>query len=233
MELESTTPSVRIVPNPTYGRDHPEDGEYEKNLIKIAVAGDSACGKTSILRRLQTGNFCRGVKATVSVDLVVLRLAWSDGRRAKIMLFDMVGDDRFRPHQPCNFMGGIEAAMMVFDCKRPETYKSFDIWQRRLDLDIGEDHRRVVLCNKVDRLSGSERVNTMALDWMAGARETYGGKFFWTSAVTGEGCLEALAYLARKILRERSKKKIVEHRAEMARLGYTNGTLEPRSRCCK
>jgi len=226
---------VRVLAGSGLSANEAENAEYERNLVKVAVAGDSACGKTSILRWLQLGECCVKVRATVAVDMVILRLHYPTGRRAKVVLYDMVGDDRFRPYQRCNMFGGIEGVMMVFDTKRPETFRSLAIWERRLDLDNDEQrYRKVVCANKSDLISDTARRSELALSWSSDARTEHSAKYFWTSAKSGENCVESLAYLVDRILRDRAKKEIIEHRNMRLELGMPKeGLAERRSkRCC-
>jgi len=208
--------------------------EYDRNQVKICVAGDSSCGKTSILSRLKDGVFMSHSRSTISVDLVIVRLRMRSGKRVKVMLYDMVGDDRFRLHSPLNVISGVEGVMLVFDPKRPETFTSLALWRKRLDLDIGDEYKKVVMCNKSDLLSDSARSSELSQQWIEHSKDSYHCKLFFASAKDGENLTEGLGYLLQRILRKRAKEDIVDHRQNLRRIGIDSGQrVEQKSKCCK
>jgi GTP-binding protein EngB required for normal cell division len=64
-------------------------------VVKISLLGDSACGKSSILRRFTGEAFAPTMAATVGIDFRERKMKWQDSegttRRVKCLVWDTAG----------------------------------------------------------------------------------------------------------------------------------------------
>lgn len=101
------------------------------NTYKIVIVGESAVGKTSLLRRYHENKFNNEYQRTLGVEVYPLCLNHSKGDQYTLNVWDLDGD----ASQDKNFDGyvrGARAAMVVFDVTRPETYARVPHWIEKL-----------------------------------------------------------------------------------------------------
>jgi GTPase SAR1 family protein len=60
-------------------------------MIKILVIGNSASGKTSIIRRFVSNSFDPNYNATVACDFQLKILKFDDGNEIRLQLWDIMG----------------------------------------------------------------------------------------------------------------------------------------------
>ena len=166
-------------------------------MIKVPLLGEAAVGKTSIAKYLSGGVFREDYELTVGVDIFIRFLQY-DGLTFKLLLWDIAGQRRFSPLRKI-FYRGAKGALVVFDITRPETFKMIPSWIN--DLQKHEPNTPFVLVgNKLDL--ESRRV----IDRDSGEKlaRYYNTAYFETSAKTGEGVLEAVRYLIKRIALKRA-----------------------------
>ena len=203
------------------------DGASARDLISVVVAGDSGCGKSSLLERIAHDTFSAATRSTVSVDIVVKSVRLADGRRARIRFFDLVGQDIAQPYQATPFYKGAEVVLAVFDCKRPETFDSLCRWKQRLAMDLGPGFCFVVVCNKADLLMLSE-FETISEKYSAeSATRLNADAFITVSAKTGLRCETLVSDFVKEIL---SRRPASDSRHEIVDLAAAASTRRGSSR---
>lgn len=196
-----------------------EHDEYDRNFITIVVAGDSECGKTSLLERIARNTFSASTKSTVFIDIIMKRVRLADGRRAKLKFLDMVGQDITRPYQPAPFHKGADVVLAVFDCTRPETFKSLYRWKQRLNMDLVPGFYFVVVCNKTDMLNTDEEFRRVCDLYCSEASNNLNcDAFIMVSAKSGFNCDLMIADVVKEML---DRKPASEARASLVQVSST------------
>ncbi|XP_027751809.1 ras-related protein Rab-18-B-like isoform X2 [Empidonax traillii] len=72
--------------------------------LKLLLVGDSAVGKSSLLRRFTDGAFEPSLKPTIGVDFRVKKMV-VDGHAVQLAIWDTAGQERFRTLTPSYYRG--------------------------------------------------------------------------------------------------------------------------------
>lgn len=94
--------------------------------FKILMLGDASVGKTTLSERYITGVFNPDLKVTVGVEFFIKNLNVF-GKRVKLQIWDMGGEDRFRFLLPTYCLGS-SGAIFLYDITRPSTLESNHAW---------------------------------------------------------------------------------------------------------
>ena len=159
-------------------------------VIKVVVAGDSAVGKTSLIRRYCEGKFEHTRVTTIGVDFQTQTVELPE-RTVKLSIWDMAGQDRFAVVRSA-FYRGSRAAVLVYDVTDPQTLADLVRWREEI-LTAVQEQPFLVVGNKVDleRVVTEEKGKVFA--------ESIGALYLETSALTGSGVpglFQGLAMLA-------------------------------------
>lgn len=166
-------------------------------VMKVAMCGDWAVGKTSLVRRFVENRFDHDYKPSIGVNIVV-KIVDIGGKRVKLDIFDTGGQERFRPlrHQ---YYKGSSAAIFVYDMTRPESAVSIqDRWVADVEEAVPDSFERMVIANKADL--GSER----AISEYAGHQlaDRIGALYAETSALDGRNVEQAFIELAAHLVKK-------------------------------
>lgn len=81
-------------------------------MAKVAIVGDSAVGKTSLLLRYINDHYNENHIATIGIDFKV-KTVTVNGCRIKLQIWDTAGQERFR-HLTGTIYQGAAAVILVF-----------------------------------------------------------------------------------------------------------------------
>ncbi|XP_027255302.1 ras-related protein Rab-42 isoform X1 [Cricetulus griseus] len=109
--------------------------------FRIALLGDAAVGKTSLLQRYVAGS--RGPvepepEPTVGVEFYSRELLLPPGLRIKLQLWDTAGHERFR----CitrSFYRNLVGVLLVFDVTNRESFEHIQAWHQEVVSSQGPD----------------------------------------------------------------------------------------------
>lgn len=162
--------------------------------FKIAVCGDWAVGKTSLVRRFATNTFTHDYLTTIAVNHTTKELV-VDGIKTNLQVWDTGGQERFS-HLRKRYYQGSDGVIFVFDITRPESFRHIERrWLPEVN-GILEDYIPTLWGTKAD-LEDQRVVSTTSGDRLARKIESY---YFETSALTGQNVEKAFTSLARLIL---------------------------------
>jgi len=100
---------------------------FKHYLFKILIAGDSAVGKTSLLRRYVDGKFDESTLMTVGVDFFLKQVELDSGIKCALQLWDLGGQQRFRFLMD-NYVMGARGALLLIDLTRMPDLTSILEW---------------------------------------------------------------------------------------------------------
>lgn len=168
---------------------------------KVCLVGETAVGKTSLVRRFSQGTFDERYTTTLGINIskkVVEPSNPSPGgpKRVEMILFDVMGQRNLRTLLVESYFRGAQALLAVWDVTRPETLHELPEWIA-MAREIAGPIPVVIATNKVD-LSADREVERAAIDDLA---RRAGGDWFTTSAKTGENVDAAFERLAVELMR--------------------------------
>ena len=100
-------------------------------IFKVALIGDSATGKTSILLRFIDDYFTEDTKSTIGVDFKIVSLLLEPKVYAKMQIWDTCGSERFKS-LTSSFIKTCSAFILVFDLTRTSTFQNIEHWIRTI-----------------------------------------------------------------------------------------------------
>jgi small GTP-binding protein len=181
----------------------------KKTVKKIVLLGESAVGKTSLIRRFVHDEFSDSYISTIGtkVSKKVLNINF-EGQETEVnlMIWDMLGREGYMSTQARQIVGA-QGIIIVADVTRPETLTNLEkYWIPLILRTIGTVKLPFIfLGNKVDL--ADEDTLSNALDTMADLEKRYNfgmkqyipehlNTWFMTSAMTGEKVEDAFLSMA-------------------------------------
>lgn len=126
--------------------------------LKVLMLGNTAVGKTSVLKRYAEGPDASlsNLTATAGVDFVVKTISLQ-GKTLKLQIWDTAGQERFASLTR-NFFGGAHGLVLTYDVTSPESFAGIQKWMTSFQDTVGESAAErvdvIVLGNKVDLVGG-------------------------------------------------------------------------------
>lgn len=158
-------------------------------LFKVIIAGDSAVGKTALIRQFCESGFETTPARPVGIDFQIKQVNLPEGS-VKLSIWDMIGHDRFAVVRT-SFYRGAHAAALVYDVTRPDTLANLSKWHTEI-VSICPGIPFVIVGNKMDLKGEEEDAN--AMEYALSIQANY----VLTSASTGNGVNFLFETLARK-----------------------------------
>lgn len=167
--------------------------------FKIIVIGPAGVGKSSLIRRLVENEFTFNYKFTIGVEINSKMVEFKKGLFAKLTIWDIGGQDRFKTLRR-NFYEGTHGALVVFDLSRAETFPKMKEWVPDMNDILENEVPVVILGNKSDLVPKiGEAINGKETNQFA---EKIGSLYMETSAKSGNNVTEAFARLSRQMVKK-------------------------------
>ncbi len=180
-------------------------GEKETIILKIAVLGNPAVGKTSLIKMYTEHHFKEDYQPTLGVNIVVKEIEIEKiNANIRLILWDIAGQDHYDLSRKMFFEGAL-GALFVYDTTRHSTFQNIEAkWLKDLK-DFSENESAYILIgNKID-LENSKVVSTE--DGMKLAEKINASDFVETSAKYGDNVEIAFKKLVDKVLTNRGVKQ--------------------------
>ena len=126
---------------------------------KIILIGNTGVGKTSIFRKVQTGDFSEGTIATIGVEKRSMDISLNvgkDGKKEKknfnISFYDTAGQEKFRAITK-NYYKGSDGIILMYDITNKDTFETVGSWIESIKDSIGGSDNKygvILLGNKLD-----------------------------------------------------------------------------------
>ncbi|NMC05733.1 MAG: GTP-binding protein [Candidatus Lokiarchaeota archaeon] len=171
-------------------------------VFKIAVIGDYAVGKTSLIARFIQKKFMKEYKPTLGVNLILKEISFKDKKGKEILcnlvLWDIAGQSRYQTIRKLYYKG-CSAAMLVYDVTRVETFNNLvSNWVQDYSENTTGEKIYILVGNKAD-LNDIKKVSTEQGQKLQ--KELAAVDFVETSARDGTNVEDAFINLVKILLR--------------------------------
>ncbi|KAJ8387815.1 hypothetical protein AAFF_G00149640 [Aldrovandia affinis] len=97
----------------------------------VVILGDSAVGKSSLLRRYTEGTFDASNLSPLGIDFKVQYLDFDPGLVIKLLLWDTAGQERFRSISK-SYMRNSVGCILLFDLSQRQSFERVRTWHREV-----------------------------------------------------------------------------------------------------
>ncbi|XP_072238158.1 uncharacterized protein rab44 isoform X2 [Leuresthes tenuis] len=188
-EKTSTQPELSLAPGSatqlSFGG--PRGTDYD-----VVMVGDSCVGKTSFMKRAQSGKFSLDIPASVGLDSCIWTVV-VEGKPVVLQLWDTAGQERFRSITRQIFHKA-RAFLLMYDITSTQSFSAISYWANSIQEAAAENVTVLLLGNKSDH--EQRQVKTQQGEILA---KEYNFEFMECSAATGENVIEALETVARML----------------------------------
>jgi small GTP-binding protein len=115
---------------------------------KVVILGDSAVGKTSIVRCFEEQTLTASITPTVGASFLSKMVMVKDAP-VILNIWDTAGQERYRSLIP-TYAHGAQAAILCYDVASPQSFDALDTWLESLQRFCSVDCRLFVVGNKID-----------------------------------------------------------------------------------
>ena len=151
-------------------KENKEDKEKKEKIeYKIILLGNSAVGKTSLFKKIVTGEFSEKNISTIGMDRRTIQLeaeitenGQTTTKPFEISLVDTAGQERFRAITKTYF-NGADCILLIYDVTNQDSFTNVKSWIESIHESIG-DHKEskyviFLIGNKIDLIGvdGRER----------------------------------------------------------------------------
>ncbi len=167
--------------------------------FKIIFCGPAAVGKSSLVRRFVKNKFSLRYKFSIGVDFMSRTVEYETGKFAKLTIWDIGGQERFKGLRR-NFYEGTNGAFLVFDYSRTETFPKMKEWLSDMRQTVEDEIPVIVLGNKIDLIPEiGDVIDRNDVIRYVKKEQTM---LIETSAKTGYNIREAFVELTQRILKK-------------------------------
>ncbi|KPP62068.1 ras-related protein Rab-5B-like [Scleropages formosus] len=161
--------------------------------FKLVLLGDMAVGKSSLVLRFVKGQFDEFQETTIGAAFLAQSVCLDD-TTVKFEIWDTAGQERYHSLAPMYYRGA-QAAIVVFDITKPETFERAKAWVKELQRQASPNIVIALAGNKADladkRMVEYEEAQTYAEDTSL--------LFMETSAKTAMNVNELFLAIAKKM----------------------------------
>ncbi len=187
--FEFEVENVDRLKNQLYQMDLTTKGEYR---FKFVILGDHEVGKTSIIRRFVEKKFSEDYRATIGLNILTHNFEFF-GNEIGVTLYDLGAQKFFRRFRKV-YYSGAQAAFIVFDLSKRESFNNVLNWYRELKEFTTDEEIPIVLVGNKSDLSEERQVFYQEGVKQANKisdKEIIKLSYIETSALTGENIEDA------------------------------------------
>ncbi|KAF7664352.1 hypothetical protein LDENG_00180160 [Lucifuga dentata] len=163
--------------------------DLNPNCYNLIIIGNSSVGKSSFMKRVQSGTFSSDVCASLGIDTCIQTVI-VDGNPVVLQLWDTAGQERFHSITRQIFHKA-QAFLLMYDITSSESFSAVRYWVDCIQEGAAESVIIMLLGNKCD--CAERQVQSHEGEILA---KEYNFAFMECSAATGENltcCLETVA----------------------------------------
>ncbi|XP_039652574.1 uncharacterized protein rab44 isoform X1 [Perca fluviatilis] len=166
--------------------------DLQSNTYNVIMVGDSSVGKTSFMKRAQSGKFSLDLPASVGLDSCMWTVV-VDGKHVVLQLWDTAGQERFHSMTRQIFHKA-NAFILMYDITSSQSFSAVSYWASCIQEGAAENVTILLVGNKSDL--AERQVKTQEVEVLA---KEYNFEFMECSAATGENVVESLETVARML----------------------------------
>ena len=176
------------------------DTQRREWSLKLAILGDPAVGKTSLIDKYITDSFRENYQPTLGVNIVSKEVRFEEiNTKVRLLLWDIAGQDKYELTRQSFFQGCV-GALLVYDITRYATFEQIKLkWLEDFKKFSRYDGVYILIGNKSD-LKDSIKVSSE--EGKSLSQEIYAAEFIETSAKYGENVEKAFKKLVLHILKK-------------------------------
>ncbi|KAL7408417.1 hypothetical protein ABVT39_023209 [Epinephelus coioides] len=166
--------------------------DLRSNAYNVMMIGDSSVGKTSFIKRAQSGKFSLDLPASVGLDSCMWTVV-VEGKPVVLQLWDTAGQERFHSITRQIFHKA-QAFLLMYDITCSPSFSAVSYWASCVQEGAAEDVMVLLVGNKSD--CAKRQVKTQEAQSLA---KEYNFEFMECSAATGENVVQSLETVARML----------------------------------
>ncbi len=172
--------------------DKGQNGDNDKQRIKIALLGNEGVGKTSIISQLVDNRYNAKTNTTVGAMFVNKEFT-VEGHKVDLQIWDTAGQERFRTIASIYFRDA-HGVMLVYDITNRKSYDDLNFWFNEIYAKCEKSVVVTIVGNKCD-MPNNEVTNEEAIKFA----QSHKSKHLLVSAKTGQNIGDAFEVLLRDI----------------------------------
>ena len=177
--------------------------------MKIALLGNQEVGKTKIIQRLCNNSFDPSSQPTIGVDWSTYKLKLKE-QIATLKIFETSGQVRFRSLIP-SYLKDMEAVIFVYDITKRGSFLELKDWDHMINENEKKIAIKLVLGNKLDRLSERE----VSYEEAEKFAHSIGASYVEASALRSDNIEDAFISIIEKYIHENESQKEIEFITKM------------------
>ncbi|KAM4613624.1 uncharacterized protein rab44 isoform 2-T2 [Polymixia lowei] len=172
--------------------DHSNKCDLGPNCYNVVMIGNSNVGKTSFIRRVQSGTFSSDFCASIGID-TCMQTVTVNGKTVTLRLWDTAGQERFHSITR-QIIHKAQAFLLMYDITSFQSFSDVRYWVNCIQEGAADDVIILLLGTKSD--CAKRQVHSSEGEVLA---KEYNMDFIECSAATGENVIDSMETLARKL----------------------------------
>ena len=165
-----------------------------KLKVKICMVGDSAVGKTSLIKKFVLDLFDDSYITTIGTKITKRTIKILDDETTMdMMIWDIMGQTSFRSLLQDAYFYGTHGVLAVVDSTRLDTLENIHEWVDSIRHVVGEVPM-IFVANKCDL------EHKVTMEMLDKELDRYESKFMYVSAKTGENVSDAFTKLGESVI---------------------------------
>ena len=171
-------------------------------VFKLALLGDSAVGKTSLINQYIHHKFDHDYHPSLGVNIVIKKMYVKEKNTCiKMILWDIAGQEKYDLSRKAFFQGCV-GALFVYDVTRAITFRNIESkWLKDLKAFGNKDAAYLLIGNKNDLI---DQKGVTTEDGQQLAEKMEADAFVETSAQSGENVEQAFKTLLLNVIENKS-----------------------------
>lgn len=184
--------------------------------FKVIMLGDVSVGKTAIVKRFVDNEFQSSYHCTVGVEYKIKSFKLDTSTTVNLKIWDTCGEEKFRAITR-QYYRDVNGVLLVFDLTNSLSFEQLNSWLQDLENCGEKDLSIIIIGNKCD-LTIKREVDASKIKNFLKDKEDL--LYSETSALTGEGIVDAFKTLCRKILETNTIESIDAHNESLKHSRY-------------
>lgn len=116
--------------------------------VSIVLIGETAVGKSSLIRRFDKDSFNSDFYTTIGTDVINKEVV-IDGEKVMARLWDTAGQERFKTITK-SFYQRADGIMLVYDVTNHNSYDKVNSWMDNIENSVSSNVAKFLVANKTD-----------------------------------------------------------------------------------